>query len=118
MADGTEQQAEAAGVWSEAEGALSAWHAAHPEASFEELETAVEEQVSRLRAQLLGERVAAVAGQESSASAAPTCPDCGTPLERRGRRARTLTARGGGTLRMERPYYTCPACKRGLFPPG
>jgi hypothetical protein len=54
MADGTEQQAEAAGIWSAVEAALGAWHAAHPEASFEELETAVEEQVSRLRAQLRG----------------------------------------------------------------
>src|SRR3954447_14484995 len=57
MVDGTEQGAEAAGVWSTVEAALTTWHAAHPAASFEELETAVEEQVGRLRAQLLGERV-------------------------------------------------------------
>jgi|tagenome__1003787_1003787.scaffolds.fasta_scaffold19367559_2 YgiT-type zinc finger domain-containing protein len=118
MADGTEQGAEAAGVWSTVEAALTTWHAAHPAASFEELETAVEEQVGRLRAQLLGERVAAVAGAETPESPPPPCPACGTALQRRGRRARTLTARGGGTLRIERPYYTCPTCGSGLFPPG
>ena len=117
MAEGAEQWAEAAGVWGEVEAALAAWDAAHPEASFAEMEAAVEEQVGRLRTQLLGERVAAAA-QVSPASARPACPDCGTPLQRRGRRARLLTARGGGTLRIERPYYTCPAFGSGLFPPG
>jgi ribosomal protein L34E len=110
--------AEGEGVWREVEAALSAWHAAHPDASFAALEAAVEEQVSRVRTRLLGERVTAAAEQERPATARPVCPDCGTPLQRRGRRARTLTARGGGTLRLERPYYTCPACGSGLFPPG
>lgn len=117
MVAGAADRVAGAGVWSEVEAALTAWHAAHREASFAEMEAAVEEQVSRLRTQLLGERVAAV-GSEAPASAPPACPDCGTPLQRRGRRARTLTARGGGTLRIERPYYTCPACGGGLFPPG
>jgi len=107
-----------AGVWTEVEAALAAWHAAHPDAPLAEIEAAVEEQVSRLRTQLLRERVAAVAAQEAPPSGPPACPACGSQLQQRGRRARTLTARGGGTLRVERPYYACPACGRGLFPPG
>jgi YgiT-type zinc finger domain-containing protein len=118
MADEAADRVAAGTGWGEAEAALAAWHAAHPDASFEEIEAAVEEQVSRLRTRLLGERVAAVAAQEPSESPRPACPACGTPLQRRGRRARTLTARGGGTLRVERPYYACPACGSGLFPPG
>jgi hypothetical protein len=105
-------------VWGEVEAALAAWHAAHPDAPLAELEAAVEAQVSRLRTHLLRERVAAVATREPPEGARPACPQCGTPLQRRGRRARALTARGGGTVRVERPYYGCPACGTGLFPPG
>jgi YgiT-type zinc finger domain-containing protein len=105
------------GVWTEVEAALGAWHAAHPDAPLAEIEAAVEEQVSRLRTQLLRERIAAVAAQEAAAAVPPACPACGTALQRRGRRTRTLTGRGGGTLRVERPYYVCPSCGSGLFPP-
>jgi YgiT-type zinc finger domain-containing protein len=102
-------------VWQEVEASLARWHAEHPDASLAEIEVAVEEQVSRVRTHWLRERVAAVA---ATANSRPPCPQCGTALQRRGRRARTLTARGGGTLRVERPYYECPACGTGLFPPG
>jgi YgiT-type zinc finger domain-containing protein len=118
MDEGGEPRGPEAGAWTEVEAALAAWHAAHPDAPLAEIEAAVEEQVNRLRTQLLRERVAAVAAQEPPAGDPPTCPACGTPLQRRGRRARTLTARGGGTLHVERPYYACPACGGGIFPPG
>src|SRR5919202_6149690 len=52
MVDEAETQRPAATVWEEAETALSAWHAAHPAASFADLEAAVEEHVNRLRTQL------------------------------------------------------------------
>ncbi len=116
MVDEAEDVGPSGTIWGEAAGTLSAWHATHPEASFAEIEAAVEEQVNRLRAQLLRERVAAA--QEPEESARPACPACGKPLQRRGRQARTLTARGGGTVRVERPYYVCSACGTGLFPPG
>jgi hypothetical protein len=118
MAEAAGPGGAAEGVWNEVEAALATWHAAHPEAPLAEIEAAVEEQVSRLRTHLLRERVAVVAAQEPPESAPPVCAACGTPLQRRGRRGRTLTARGGGTLRVERSYYGCPACGGGLFPPG
>ncbi len=117
MEEAAGNRAPDAKVWTEVEAALAAWHAAHPDAPLAEIEAAVEEQVSRLRTQLLRERVA-VAAQETTERARPACPQCGTPLQRRGRRVRTLTARGGGTLRVERSYYECPGCGTGRFPPG
>jgi hypothetical protein len=102
-------------LWSAVEAALAGWHAAHPDAPLAEIEVAVEEQLQRVRAALLQARVDAVAAQEA---AHPACPGCGIPLQRRGQHPRTLTARGGGTLRLERAYYTCSACGTGLFPPG
>ena len=103
-------------LWAGVEAALGSWHAAHPDATLAEMEAAVEEQLTRLRTHLLQARVAA----ESAAAEAerPRCPRCGTPLQRRGRRRRTLTGRGGGTLHLERSYYECPACGGGLFPSG
>lgn len=118
MVDEAADRGTAGPTWGEVEAALAAWHAAHPAASFAEIEAAVEEQVSRLRTHLLGERVAAAAAQEPAERARPACSACGKPLQRRGRHARTLTARGGGTVRVERPYYVCSACGTGLFPPG
>jgi YgiT-type zinc finger domain-containing protein len=116
MADVAEPGPPAEALWPAVETALAAWHAAHPDASLAAIEAAVEEQVSRVRTELLRARVAAAATPEA-AGARPPCPQCGGPLQRRGRRVRTLTARGGSTLRVERPYYECSACGTGLFPP-
>jgi hypothetical protein len=104
-------------LWQAVEADLADWHAAHPPASLAEIEAAVEAQMGRLRAALLQARVDTATAQEEGA-ARPVCPSCGRPLQRRGQHPRTLTARGGGTLRVERPYYTCSACGTGLFPPG
>jgi hypothetical protein len=117
MATVAEAGPSAEGVCPPVEAALAAWHAAHPDASLAAIEAAVEEQVSRVRTELLRARVAAAAAQEPAAGARPPCPQCGWPLQRRGRRTRTLTARGGSTLHVDRPYYDCSACGTGLFPP-
>jgi tRNA(Ile2) C34 agmatinyltransferase TiaS len=116
MEEAAEGRARQAAVWTEVEAALAAWHTAHPDASLAEIEAAVEQELSRLRTHLLHERVTTLA--EATERARPGCPQCGTPLQRRGRRARTLTGRGGAPLRVERQYYECPACGSGLFPPG
>ena len=95
---------------------MSDWEAAHPHATFAELEAAVEERLDRLRPRLL-ER--ALRTQARTAAAGPaTCPTCGVALVARGERTRTVTVPGGGTVPLERHYQTCPACGTGLFPPG
>lgn len=43
---------------------LTAWHAAHPRATFADLETAVEERVRQIRAALLAEQTDAVWHEE------------------------------------------------------
>lgn len=99
------------------------WRSAHPKASFAELEVAVEERLSRLRARMLEE--AALSGVDETAAGAGagagvTCPDCGAAsggLVARGRRARSITVAGNQPVRLERRYSVCPACGVGLFPP-
>jgi hypothetical protein len=95
---------------------LRAWRTAHPQATFAEIEAAVEEQLDRLRAALLAQAVAAA--PQPTAPLRPACPQCGTLLQARGRRERRLTLAGNQQVRLERSYAWCPTCAVGLFPPG
>jgi hypothetical protein len=102
---------------------------AEAEAAIEKL---LAERVAPSRASLADiERVALNAGQQleevfattlAAESALelppwPTCPTCGQKLANKGKRKRRVVTRAG-ELEIERTYYYCPACRRGLFPPG
>jgi YgiT-type zinc finger domain-containing protein len=104
-------------VWS----GMKDWRLAHPSATFREIEEAVHERMSRMEAQLLQE--AALASKQTDwakepKERRPTCPNCGTTLQPRGKQRRELQSRGGETIQLERTYGTCPRCGMGLFPPG
>jgi predicted RNA-binding Zn-ribbon protein involved in translation (DUF1610 family) len=97
------------------------WRAAHPRATFAEIETEVETQLSRLRARMLEDT--ALASRAADLTAAPAaaraaCPQCGHALQARGRRTRRVTVRGAQAVHLERSYAVCPACGPGLFPSG
>jgi hypothetical protein len=92
------------------EAELHTWRRARPAATWTEIEQAVDRQLDRLRAQVLGEVVADTA-------VPPTCPTCGGPLQARGEHARTVITDGGEPITLTRSYQTCPACGTGLFPP-
>ena len=94
--------------------ALATWRAAHPHATFAEIEAVVEQQLGRLRAQLIAEAVAPAAAQ----AARPTCADCRVPMTARGVHPRTLRIPGDQPVTLERSYWTCPRCGGGVFPPG
>ena len=99
---------------------LQEWRAAHPKATFREIETAVEARISRLRARMLeGAAQASTTRDWTAAPPAerPACPDCGQPLGARGEATRTLTVPGDQPVRLRRRYGVCPACGAGLFPP-
>jgi len=97
---------------------LTEWQRVTPRATFAEIEDAVEEQVARLRAQLIADLVTARAdrgtpgGEERAA-----CPECGRAMDRRGTKRREVTVRGNQTVRFRRRYAVCPACQVGVFPP-
>lgn len=97
------------------------WRAAHPVATFRELEAALDERWARARARLLEDaalasRVADLTSQP--AAERPRCPDCGETLQARGRRRRRVTVTGNQPVELRRSYAVCPACGAGLFPPG
>jgi hypothetical protein len=59
----------------------------------------------------------AIANQEDAdAVALPPCPRCGKTMRPKAAKGRSVMARVG-ELKIDRRYFYCPACKRGLFPP-
>lgn len=96
---------------------LEAWYDAHPEASFEEIETLARQK----RRELMGEGLAIlVNGRDSGyAAAGQRCPACGGVMDYKGEGfGKTIHGLEGDT-RLERAYYVCPNCAgETLFPPG
>ncbi len=78
----------------------------------------IEEVVAELR-ERLGERMAeVVVGKQEAVRPVPgpACPECGEEMHYKGMKGVTIESRVGA-LRVERGYYYCERCKRGLFPP-
>jgi YgiT-type zinc finger domain-containing protein len=101
-------------LFSEGHRALRQWRAAHPRAPFDEIETAVDGEMQRVRARLVAE---AARGAAEPTRAPARCPTCGERMQARGTRARTLTVAGDQPVTLHRSYRVCPVCGTGLFPP-
>jgi hypothetical protein len=80
--------------------------------------TQIEDVVLKLRKRV-GERMtrAVIVGQEAAHPVpGPGCPGCGEEMHYKGMKEVTVTNRVG-EVRLERAYYYCDRCRRGLFPP-
>jgi YgiT-type zinc finger domain-containing protein len=96
------------------------WRNQHPKATLREIETELDARLARARARMLEDLAigsSSATWQDAARLQAPTCAECGTPLEERGTHPRTLLTQGGQELTLERSYGVCPACGTGLFPP-
>jgi hypothetical protein len=96
------------------------WRQQHPKATLREIETELDARLARARARMLEDLAlasSAATWQEAAHLQAPTCPDCGSPLDERGTHPRTLLTQGGQALTLERCYGVCRSCGSGLFPP-
>jgi hypothetical protein len=91
---------------------LQVWRREHSNASFAEMERAVEEELARVRSQMLTE-LAGARGERLQ-----LCPQCGRRMQRRGERTRVLEIPGGVPVDLTRAHHVCPYCSLGLFPPG
>jgi len=92
---------------------LTDWHATHPDATFLEMEEAVEGQLHGLRASLLAEQTAKTIVHQQ-----PICQECGSQMTVRSRGLRHVVLGGDEVVDLERAYSVCPSCGAGLFPPG
>ena len=92
------------------------WYDAHPNASFEE----IEEEMRRQRRELMGGALETlIVGRDSGlAVEPPECPKCGQPMTFEGYHPWTVKGLEGDS-KLERAYYTCPACgEQGFSPSG
>ena len=99
---------------------MTQWRKEHPQATWAELEAAVDEQINPLRAQLLEDLVGMGQGEdwrERPQQERPTCATCGRPLWARGEQTRYIQTTGGEAVKVRRTYGTCPTCGVGFFPP-
>lgn len=91
------------------------WGDTHSEATLEEIEA----QVRLKRRVVLGEVLPLLLTQHGTGYAlnGQACPDCGRAMIYKGSPGVTVES-CEASARLERAYYYCPACERGLFPPG
>jgi hypothetical protein len=101
--------------------AMREWRQQHPRATFQEMESSLDMQLARLRAQILQDLALSSPSADLPTmpeSERPRCAACGTRLEAQGRQTRTLLTEHDQTIELSRSYATCPECGAGLFPPG
>jgi ribosomal protein S27AE len=100
---------------------MADWRAAHPKATFSEIEAALDERLNQVRARVLADLALASTAadfQAASAEERPRCERCGTMLQARGQSERGVVTQGGAEVTLRRTYATCPRCGDGSFPPG
>lgn len=108
---------DAASVWT----GMADWRAAHPKATFSEIEAALDERLNRVRARVLADLALASTAADLRAARAeerPPCTRCGALLQARGQSERGVVTQGGAEVTLRRSYATCPRCGDGSFPPG
>jgi len=98
--------------------AVAQWRQAHPQATLAEIEQAVDEQINRLRAQMIQDTAQVSEVAPSQEAHGLVCEHCGQPLQARGRARRRWQTQGRQQVELERTYVTCPQCGGGFFPPG
>ena len=100
---------------------VAQWRTQHPQATWREIEQAVDERLGRLRSKLLQESARQSqkrAWSQHDGAQRPQCPQCHVALHSRGSQHRTLHSSAGTQITLERSYGTCPQCGSGFFPPG
>jgi uncharacterized protein with PIN domain len=98
---------------------LSEWRVQHAKATFREIEDEVDKRIAALRAQMIADTAMQSAKTGwGVAEKVGTCAQCGTKLEKKGKKKRRLQTQEGQEIELEREYGVCPKCGQGLFPPG
>ena len=100
---------------------MKEWRLQHSEATFQEIEVALDERWAKVRARLLSDAALlskAADLNETLMEERPRCARCEQPLEARGQGTRELLTLWDQPVRLTRSYGVCPSCGEGLFPPG
>jgi hypothetical protein len=94
---------------------MKEWRLQHPKATFSEIEEALDDRLSKMRARMLEDL--ALASAAANVSENVQCSECGSRLESRGHKARKIKTHHNQEIRLSRAYAVCPKCGASLFPP-
>ena len=108
-------------LYEEASKAMRQWRQEHKRATLTEIEETVDEELARIRAQMVQDLAMAsdVADLRSMAKEErPKCPQCGRPVAANGRQKRRLTTDHEQEVELNRSKAYCGHCKLSFFPSG
>jgi hypothetical protein len=88
------------------------WRAAHPQATFAEIEVEAMRQVAARQAELIATALAVDEPDD-----APTCDLCGRVMARNGTRRRTIVTGQQERVTIHGQRYRCSVCGTELSPP-
>jgi hypothetical protein len=94
---------------------FSAWYEAHPEATFDEMETYLGEEGRGLLGMAL--KLILRQGDLGATPQGHRCEQCGEEMVFKGYPEKEVQGLKVDT-EIPRAYYHCPRCEAGLFPPG
>ena len=94
------------------------WREQPPKATFAEIERETMKRTAELQARLMEDLAQRSAVADWVQGEAPTCPECGAKMYKRGEQERHLQSQGGQDVVLRRVYAVCPQCGAALFPPG
>ena len=98
---------------------IAEWREEHPRATFREIEAEIDRRLDEYRAQVLSDTANLSASAEwIDGQDGPECPVCGSRLEGKGKKKRSLQTRGGNEVKKDREHDICPVCGQAIFPPG
>jgi len=92
---------------------MTQWRKEHPKATWQEIETAVDERINQLRAQLIEDLVQMGESEgwsQKQEEERPRCATCGKVLVARGAQTRWMQTTGGEAVKLRRTYGSCPEC--------
>lgn len=96
------------------------WRGENQRANFGEIENEVDEQLAKVRKQILEDMLLASDSADVKIlekGKRPKCANCDIPVRSEGKRSRSLTTDREQVIKLIRSYASCPKCGMSFFPP-
>ena len=104
----------------EASEEVSRWRKKHPKATFSEIENSVDEELAKIRADMIQDLIQESELQDFKTlpqEKRPKCPVCGNMLASNGQQSRDLITSHEQVVEVKRSKGYCKTCRVSYFPP-
>lgn len=108
-------------LYEEADREIRRWRQEHKRATLTEIEDTVDQELARMRAQMIQDMALASETADLRSMAKeerPKCPQCGRPLVANGQQKRELVTDYEQGVELKRSKGYCRHCKLSFFPSG